>query len=98
MAKTTFSGPVQSTNGFNITEQTNGRMGVATMVAGTIEVANTSVTANSRIFLTVQAAGGTQGHLSITRTAGTSFTITSTSNLDTSTVAWEIKEPASSNP
>ena len=70
------------------------RMGTAVLVAGTVTVNTTSVAANSRIFLTVQVAGGTQGHLSIgARVAGTSFVINSTSGTDTSTVAWEIKEP-----
>jgi len=98
MGKTTYSGPVQSENGFNVTEGTNKRMGTATLVAGTITVANTSVTANTRIFYSVQTAGGTQGHMTTTRVAGTSFTLTSSSGTDTSTLAWELKEPASANP
>lgn len=80
-------------NGIRIKEGTNQRMGVATLSAGTATVANTSVTANTRIFLTVQTAGGTQGFLSTSRTAGTSFTITSTSASETSTVAWMLVEP-----
>jgi hypothetical protein len=60
-----------------------------------VTVSTTKVTANSRIFLSVQTAGGTQGLLRISaRTAATSFTITSFSALDTSTVAWVILEPA----
>jgi hypothetical protein len=81
--------------GLKVKEGTNARMGTATLVAGTIVVANTSVTATTRIFLTVQTAGGTQGFLRISaRTAGTSFTITSTSVSETSTVAWLLVEPA----
>jgi hypothetical protein len=52
------------------------------------------VTANSRIFLTCQTPGGTPGFLRVSaRTAGTSFTILSSSGTDTSVVAWEIFEP-----
>jgi hypothetical protein len=69
-------------------------MGVVTLVGGTATVANTSVTANSRIFLTSQTDGGTPGFLRVSaRSAGTSFTITSGSGTDTSTVAWVIFEP-----
>ena len=91
-AKAIIAGSVGG--GFAIAEGTNGRMGVATLAAGTVTVANTSVTANTRIILTRQTAGGTLGHLSCTKTAGTSFTITSSSNTETSTVMWELKEPA----
>lgn len=94
MAYSTVSGPQRSENGFGVKEGTNLRMGTATLVGGTVTVANTSVAANSRIFLTAQSVGGTAGALAVTaRTAGTSFTITSTSGTDTSTVAWMIVEP-----
>lgn len=82
-------------SGLRIKEGTNAKMGVATLVAGTVTVSNTSVTANSRIFLTTQSVGGTAGFLVVSaRTAGTSFTILSSSNTDTSVVAWMIVEPA----
>ena len=68
------------------------RVGQATLIAGAAVVANTSVTANSRIFLTVSTAAGTQGFLKTTKTAGVSFTITSTSGTETSTVDWFIVE------
>lgn len=72
---------------------TNGKIGTAVLVAGTVTVSNTSVTTNSRIFLTSQSDGGTVGFLRITaKTAATSFVITSSSLLDTSTVAWLIVE------
>lgn len=81
--------------GVAIAEGANARMGVATLVAGAVTVANTSVTANSRIFLTSQVDGGTPGWLRVSaRTAGTDFTITSSSGTDTSTVAYLIVEPA----
>jgi hypothetical protein len=81
--------------GFRVLEGTNCKQGTATLAAGTVTVNNTSVTANSRIFLTAQSTGGTPGALRISaRTAGTSFTITSTSGTDTSVVAYQIFEPA----
>ncbi|WP_240967504.1 hypothetical protein [Streptomyces composti] len=71
------------------------RMGVATLTAGTVTVNNTSVTANTRIFLTCQTPGGTPGFLRVSaRTAGAGFTITSSSGTDTSTVGWLLLEPA----
>lgn len=72
-------------------------MGLATLVAGTVVVATTKVTATSRILLTAQALGTVAAPKAIAvtaRTAGTSFTITSADATDTSTVAWEIVEPA----
>ncbi len=68
--------------------------GVAVLVGGTKVVANTLVTANSRILLTSNIDGGTPGFLRVSaRTAGTSFTILSSNGADTSTVAWHIIEP-----
>lgn len=64
--------------------------GTATLTAGSVTVANTSITANSiiRVFNVSQA--GTVGALSISLTASTSFTIHSTSGTDTSKVYWEM--------
>ena len=84
---------VTAGRGLKVAEGSNAKQGTATLVAGAATVANTSVTATSRIFLTSQADGGTPGFLRVsTRTAGTSFTITSSSGTDTSTVAYEIFE------
>lgn len=80
--------------GIAITEGANGRMGVATLVAGTVTVNNTSMTATDRIHLTRATTGGTVGHLSYTIVAATSFTINSTSATETSTVNWAILRPA----
>jgi hypothetical protein len=86
------SGGVNGT--LRIADGANRNMGVSTLVGGTVTVNNNTITANTRIFLTVQTAGGTQGFLRIAaRTAGTSFTITSTSATETSTVAWLLVEP-----
>lgn len=81
--------------GLQIKEGLNAKMGVATLVAGTVTVANTAITASSRVFLTAQTTGGTPGALRVSaRTPGTSFAITSTSGTDTSQVAYLIMEPA----
>jgi hypothetical protein len=81
-------------NGLQIKEGSNAKMGTAVLVAGSAVVANTATTAVSRIHLTSQVDGGTPGFLRVsTRTAGTSFTITSSSATDTSTVAYLIVEP-----
>lgn len=80
--------------GLRVKEGANAKQGTAVLVGGAKTVANTSVTANSRIFLTSNADGGTPGWLRVSaRVAGTSFTITSSNALDTSTVAYEIFEP-----
>ena len=85
---------IPALNGLRVFEGANAKQGVATLVAGTVTVSNTSVTAVSRIFLTSQADGGTTGYLRVSaRVVGTSFTITSGSGTDTSTVAYEIAEP-----
>jgi hypothetical protein len=80
----------------NIFEGANAAMGTANLGAGgTILVGNNLVTANSRIFLTIQVPGGAVGAVYISaRVPNTSFTISSTNAGDLSTVAWEIKEPA----
>lgn len=81
--------------GVAIKEGTNARMGTATLNGTTaVTVANTSVTATSRILLTIQAPAGTPGSPYVSaRTAGTSFQIKSSAG-DTSTVAYVIFEPA----
>jgi hypothetical protein len=78
--------------GLTVKSGAGAKVGQATLVAGTVTVTNTNITANSRIFLTVSTAGGTQGFLSTTKSAGASFTITSTSATETSVVDWFIVE------
>lgn len=83
--------------GLKVAEGANAKQGVSTLVAGTVTVANTSVTATSRIQLTAQSLGTVTAPkaLAVTaRTAGTSFVITSADATDTSVVAWEIFEVA----
>lgn len=73
------------------------KTGTATLVAGTVTVSDTAVTANTRIFVTAQTTtgSGTQGFCRISaKTAGVSFVITSSSATDVSTVAYLMVEPA----
>lgn len=67
------------------------KTGTATLVAGTVTVADTSITANSVIRLTSKTAGGTVGAPFVSaRSAGASFTITSTNTADSSVIQYEI--------
>jgi hypothetical protein len=78
-----------------IKEGANARMGTLVLTGATpVVVANTSVTANTRIYLTANVAGGTPGHFWVSaRAAGTSFSVTGTAG-DTSTLAYLLVEPA----
>ena len=70
------------------------RTGTVALVGGTATVADANVTANTIISLTSQVDGGTPGWLRVSaRSAGVSFTITSSSATDTSTVGYEMIEP-----
>lgn len=83
--------------GLRVKEGSNARMGTATLAAGTVTVSNTSVTANTRVFLTVQSLGTVTAAKAVAvtaRTAGTSFTVTSADATDTSVLAWLLLEPA----
>jgi hypothetical protein len=81
--------------GYRVSEGADAKMGATALVAGTITVATTAVTANSRIFLTHQNNAGTPGFVTVSaRVAATSFTILSSNGADTSTIAWILFEPA----
>lgn len=78
-------------NKLSIGTGTNASIGTAVLVAGTVTVSTTAVTANSIIMLTCQLVGGTVGVLSKgTVVAGTSFVINSSIATDTSTIGWII--------
>lgn len=80
--------------GLRIAEGANARMGTVTLSGGTATVSNSTVTASTRIYLTTQTPSGTVGTPYVSaRSAGTSFTITSTSGTDASTVAYLLVEP-----
>jgi hypothetical protein len=81
-------------NGLQIAEGANARMGTATLSGGAATVTNTSVTANTVIFISRATTGGTEGHLSTAIDPGTDFDINSSSGSDTSTVNWLLIEPA----
>jgi hypothetical protein len=81
--------------GLQVKGGSNAKIGTAVLVAGAKTVSTTAVTANSRIFITSNVDGGTPGSLRVSaKVNGTSFTITSSSGTDTSTVAWMIVEEA----
>jgi hypothetical protein len=68
--------------------------GTAVLAAGSVNVPTVDVTTTSRVYLTCQVPGGTPGALYVSaRVASESFTISSTSGSDTSTVAWMIVNP-----
>ena len=81
--------------GLQVAEGSNAKQGTLTLNGTTaVVVSNTSVTANSRIFLTIQSPAGTPGSPYVSaRTASTSFSVKSTASGDTSTCAYEIFEP-----
>lgn len=88
-------------NGIQIKQGTNARLGTATLASGTVTVSNTSVTTNTRIFLTRANINGSTaiGSLAVgTVTANTSFVINAlASNAtvatgDTSIVNWLLIE------
>jgi len=71
----------------------NLNVGSATLAAGTVTVNTTYVAANSNIFLQTEGTigAGNSGNVRVSAVvAGTSFTITSTDNADTSAVRWFI--------
>jgi hypothetical protein len=91
-------------NGLQIKEGSNARMGTATLSTGTVTVSNTSVTANTRIFISRYSINGSTalGTLSVgTVAASTSFIIDSRKTADAtvetndiSIVHWLLVEPA----
>ncbi len=81
--------------GFQVKTGSNAKKGSAVLVAGTVAVSNSAVTATSVILLSTITPGGTQGALYISaQTASSGFTITSTNALDTSTVGYVIIDSA----
>lgn len=75
----------------NVTTGANASIGTsAAMTAGAVTVATTSSSATAKIFYSRATTGGTPGQVSITAQDGTGFTLTSTSNTETSTFNWWI--------
>lgn len=81
--------------GLRIKEGANAKMGSGTLVAGKVTIANTSVTAESRIFVTRKGAIAHVGALTVTaKVAATSFTVESSVAEDVSEFDYLIVEPA----
>jgi hypothetical protein len=80
--------------GFRVKEGANAKQGVVTLGSGTATVANSSVTASSRIILTGQDNNVTGALRVSARTPGSGFTISSSVGSDSGLVAYEIFEPA----
>jgi hypothetical protein len=91
-------------NGISIKAGANARIGTGTLVGGTLAIANTSCTANTRVFLQCTDAktgtGGVPGHLEAVVAAGVGFTVNSYDNvgaaqvLDVSDFNWLLVESA----
>lgn len=79
-------------NKLNIPTGSNASAGTGTLSGGTVTISTTAVTSNSLIFLQDTASTLTNvGVLAISsKSAGTSFTVTSANVLDTSTFNWLI--------
>ena len=86
------SGNISIATPLSMPSGSNARAGNATLVAGTVTVSNTSVTADTRITLTRKTSGGTIGNLTYTLSAGTGFTINSDSITDTSIITYLLIE------
>lgn len=93
-----------ATNGYNvptigkgitIKAGANGKLSstAETLSAGTVVVNNTSITANSKVFLQPTTVSPVSGVLAVTaKSVGTSFTVTSSNNQDTNQFSWFIVE------
>ncbi|MES2287546.1 MAG: hypothetical protein V4547_17765 [Bacteroidota bacterium] len=78
-------------NGITIKTGVNASVGTATLVAGTIAVANTNITANSRVFIS-PVGNANAGLLDVTTSAGVGFTIRSASPSDVRPVYYWVVE------
>lgn len=80
--------------GFQVAAGSNARIGTGSLVGGTLTVANTSVTANTRAFVTDTGGGvfANIGSLTVVTTATVGFVVTSTNPLDTSNFNWMLVE------
>jgi hypothetical protein len=90
-AANTFTGVNTFSQSIQVPEGTNAYMGtVAVNGTAAITVATTAISANSRIFMTINAPGGTPGSPYVfSQSVATNFVIKSQAS-DTSTVAWLI--------
>jgi hypothetical protein len=79
-------------NGLQVKGGANARIGSATLAAGTVTVANTSVTASTQVYVNHHSIGPNAGVLGYTTIPGTSFTINSTNGADANSVVWLLVE------
>ena len=84
----TLAKNIQIKGSNSVTTNTTARMGRSTLVAGTVTITNSNITANTFIFVSVETLAGTTGPIETSTSVGNSFTISSASASDTSTVAW----------
>lgn len=77
--------PLAGNDGTDVTGMVSGN---ATLVAGTVAVANTLVKSTSKVIVGRKTIGGTAGNLSYTLNAGVGFTINSSSGTDTSVATY----------
>lgn len=88
--------------GLKIKSGSNAKKGTATLVNGAVTVSNTSVAAGSQVILTRGAVNASTaiGHLTVAKSAGASFTVTSrksdttTETGDQSSLEWVIVDEA----
>lgn len=87
----TFNGTATFAQSLTVPEGSNAYMGTIAVNGTTaVTVATTAISANSRIFMTINAPGGTPGSPYVfSQSAATNFVIKSQAS-DTSTVAWLI--------
>lgn len=92
-AKSYFGDSVLLAKKPNVITGTNRPIGVTTLTAGTADVSSNIVTNSTVIIATIERPAGTLGTVYVAgRTAGTGFTLTSTSALDTSEVGYMMFE------
>jgi len=90
--KSLVSWPVTAASAVKAQVYLDGKTFAATLVGGTVTISHPLIHANSRIQVTRNVTGGTVGHLSVTRSNETSFTVNSSSGTDTSTLAITVFE------
>lgn len=78
--------------GLQVAEGANARMGTGTLASGTVTIANTSVTANTRAFITMRTHGPNSGFVSVAVNPGVGFTVSSSNAADGNSFNWLLVE------
>lgn len=95
LSAASHAGKVRFNRGIQVSSGTHITAGSATLVGGVATINTSAVTENSRIIVSYNTPGGTQGFLRAAASdiiSGTSFVIRSSSNADTSSVNWWMVE------